>query len=124
VKSILVVEDDAIARTFLEKLLASEGYLVRSAAHAGEAQAQLFDFDPDLILMDIQLPGAGGLELTKRLRQNPNKRHIRIVAMTGFAEEYGRDRAISAGCDDYLLKPFRAQALLSVIAAHLEPRPS
>ena len=118
-KRILVVEDDDMTRSFLEILLGSEGYSVRLAAHPGQAVTQLVDFDPDLILMDIQLPEIGGLELTRRIKSDPMKRHIPVVAMTAFGEDYHKESAINAGCADYITKPFRAQALLAVIAANL-----
>ncbi len=119
-KSVLVVEDDDKTRSFLEILLSYEGYAVRTASHAGEAKTHLYDFEPDLILMDIQLPGMGGLELTRELKRDPERSHIPILAMTAFAQEYHREGALGAGCSGYIAKPFRAQALLAIVAAHIE----
>ena len=118
-KRILVVEDDDMTRSFIEILLAQEGYEVRLAAHPGQAVTQLVDFDPDLILMDIQLPEIGGLELTRRIKADPYKRHIPVVAMTAFGEQYHKESALSAGCADYIAKPFRPRELLAVLAANL-----
>lgn len=122
-KSILVVEDDEKTRSFIEILLSSEGYVVRAAAHAGEARTQLFDFAPDLILMDIQLPEIGGLELTQQIKANPDHSHVPILAMTAFAEEYHREAALEAGCSGYIAKPFRAEALVALIDAHIDGTP-
>jgi CheY-like chemotaxis protein len=122
VKRILVVEDDEMVRSFVEILLSHEGYSVRTAAHAGQAVTQLVDFDPDLILMDIQLPETSGLELTRRIKSDPLKLHIPVVAMTAFAEEYHREKAISAGCVDYIGKPFRPRELLVLVAAHIDTK--
>jgi CheY-like chemotaxis protein len=117
--SILVVDDDPNIRSLLELLLSAEGYRVRTASHAGEAQAHLHDFVPDLILMDIQLPGTGGLELTEHIKKNPERSHIPIVAMTAFEQDGHQQQAIDAGCSGYLAKPFRAQTLLTLVAAQL-----
>jgi two-component system, cell cycle response regulator DivK len=118
-RSILVVEDDEKTRSFIELLLSYEGYTVRTAAHAGEARVQLFSFDPDLILMDLQLPELGGLEFTRQIKAHPDHSHIPILAITAFAQEFHRERALEAGCAGYIAKPFRAQALLDFVAAHL-----
>jgi two-component system cell cycle response regulator DivK len=120
--SILVVEDDPRTRSFIERLLAGAGYDVRTAAHAGEAHGHLhdFEFEPALILMDIQLPGQGGLELARQIKSNPKRRHIPIVAMTAFDAELYKERALRAGCTGYLAKPFHTTALLSVVALHLD----
>jgi DNA-binding response OmpR family regulator len=122
VKRILVVEDDEMVRSFVEILLSHEGYAVRTAAHAGQAVTQLVDFDPHLILMDIQLPETSGLELTRRIKSDPLKRHIPVVAMTAFGAEYHREKAIGAGCADYIGKPFRPKELLALVAVHIDTK--
>ena len=120
-RRILVVEDDERTRSFIELLLVAEGHAVRAVAHAGQATTQIVDFEPHLILMDIRLPEIGGLELTRRLKADPYKRHIPIVAMTAFGKEYHRDTALAAGCAAYIAKPFRPEALLALVEAHALP---
>ena len=86
-------------------LLLGEGYDVRTAGDAEEALAVLATFRPRLILMDLQLPGMDGLELTRRLKADPATRDIVIVALTAYAMKGDEERARAAGCDGYVTKP-------------------
>lgn len=116
---ILIVDDNPANLKLARVLLASEGYDVRTAADADEALSILDSVRPGLILMDLQLPGMDGFELTRRLKDDPATRSIRIVAMTAYAMKGDDDRAIHAGCDGYIAKPIDTRTLGAVVADHL-----
>lgn len=124
---VLVVDDNPQNLKLARVLLAGEGYEVRTAADAEEALRVLESFAPRLILMDLQLPGMDGLELTRRLKADPARRHIVVVALTAYAMKGDREEALAAGCDDYVPKPIDTNALPALIASHLhrvEPDPA
>src|SRR5881227_725731 len=116
---ILIVDDNSTNMKLVRILLAGEGYDVRTAADAEEALNVLKEFYPRLILMDLQLPGIDGLELTRRLKKDPATRDIRIVAVTAYAMKGDREKAIAAGCDGYLAKPIDPIELPSKVADYL-----
>jgi CheY-like chemotaxis protein len=116
---ILVVDDNATNMKLLRVLLMTEGYDVRTAMDAKEALAVLAQFRPKLILMDVQLPGMSGLELTRQLKLDPATRDIVIVAVTAYAMKGDEERARAAGCDGYLSKPIDTRTLGAIIAKHL-----
>lgn len=119
-QSILVVDDHPLNIKLVRCLLERSGYPVRVAADGIEMRAVLQDFHPDLILMDIQLPGQDGLELTRELKADPRFRDIRIVALTSYAMAGDAEKAIAAGCDGYLPKPIDTRAFPAQIQAYLE----
>jgi CheY-like chemotaxis protein len=100
-------------------LLRSRGYDVRTAADAEEVMRALEGFSPRLILMDIQLPGIDGLELTRRLRSNPRTSSVAIVAVTAYAMKGDEQRALDAGCDGYITKPIDTRALPNLVARYV-----
>jgi two-component system, cell cycle response regulator DivK len=116
---ILIVDDNPQNLKLARVLLASEGYLVRTATHAEEAVRVLEGFTPRVILMDVQLPGMDGLELTRRLKADPLRRGILIIALTAYAMKGDREKAMAAGCDDYVSKPIDTNALPRLIADRL-----
>jgi CheY-like chemotaxis protein len=116
---ILIVDDNPLNLKLTRVLLAGAGYVVRSAADADEALAALAGFRPRLILMDIQLPGMDGLELTRRLKADPATRDIIVVALTAYAMKVDEQKAREAGCDGYIAKPIDTRTLPDVIAAYL-----
>ena len=115
---ILVVDDNPQNAKLARVLLAGEGYDVRTAGDAEEALRLLEEFDPRVILMDIQMPGMDGLELTARLKRDPRRAGTTIIALTAYAMKGDRERALAAGCDDYISKPIDADALLALVARH------
>jgi two-component system cell cycle response regulator DivK len=117
---ILIVDDNPANLKLVRVLLATEGYEARTAADAEQALRLLSTFTPSLILMDIQLPGMDGLELTRQLKADPATRHILIVALTAYAMKGDEERARAAGCDDYIAKPIDVQALPLRVAQVLE----
>lgn len=116
---ILVVDDNPTNLKLVSDLLGFEGHEVLKAMDAEEAQVVLTDTLPDLILMDIALPGMDGLTLTRQLKANPQTRHIRIVALTAFAMKGDEQKAMDAGCDGYITKPIDTRALPKQVAGIL-----
>jgi CheY-like chemotaxis protein len=117
---ILVVDDNPMNMELASFLLVKRGYDVRTAASAAEALALLETFRPRLILMDLQMPGMDGFELTRKLKAAEATRDILIVAVTAYAMKGDEERAREAGCDGYLSKPIDTRALPGIIAGYLE----
>jgi two-component system, cell cycle response regulator DivK len=117
---ILVVDDNPANLRLLRMLLLNEAYDVRTAGDAAEALVVVGEFHPDLILMDLQMPGVDGFELTRRLKADPATRGIVIVALTAYAMKGDEERARAAGCDGYVSKPIDTRSLPAVIARHIE----
>ena len=120
---ILIVDDNAQNLKLARVILSSEGYQVRTAVDAEDALTILESFAPRVILMDLQLPRMDGLALTRHLKSDPRRRDIVIIAVTAYAMKGDDDRALEAGCDDYMSKPIDAQALSAMIARHLQGAP-
>jgi CheY-like chemotaxis protein len=121
---LLVVDDNPINLKLVKTLLQVEGYEVRTAADAAQALAAVAAFRPRLILMDLQLPGLDGLELTRRLKADPATRDILILAVTAYAMKGDEQKALAAGCDGYVPKPIDTRSLPGVVAGYLRGRPA
>src|SRR5215831_4621625 len=118
-RRILVVEDNEENRNIMRDLLDSAGYEMIEAL-TGEDGVTLAERErPDLILMDIQLPGLDGYEATRRIKANPALRPIPIIAVTSYALSGDDQKALAAGCDAYVTKPFSPRALLGKIREYL-----
>jgi two-component system, cell cycle response regulator DivK len=118
-ESILIVDDNPDNLKLIEMLLECEGYAVRTAEDADRALGLLRTYRPDLILMDIQLPGMDGLELTRRLRAMPGFEKVGIVALTAYAMPGDEANARAAGCDGYITKPVATRTFAGVIRQYL-----
>jgi CheY-like chemotaxis protein len=116
---ILVVDDNPTNLKLVSDLLQFEGHEVLKAMDAEEAQVVLTAILPDLILMDIALPGMDGLTLTRLLKADERTRHIRVVALTAFAMKGDEQKALDAGCDGYITKPIDTRALPGEVAGIL-----
>lgn len=116
---ILIVDDNPVNLKLARVLLMQEGYEVRTAADAEEALTVLKTFAPRLILMDIQLPGMDGLELTRRLKADPETRSAIIVGLTAYAMKGDEQRVREAGCDGYVSKPIDTRTFGSEVARYL-----
>jgi two-component system cell cycle response regulator DivK len=112
---VLAIEDHEDNRRILRDLLASVGYELIEAATGEEGIALAGSQVPDLILMDIQLPGLDGYETTRRIRANPALRGVPIIAVTSYALSGDDVKALAAGCDAYVTKPFSPRELLAKI---------
>ena len=119
---LLIVDDNAINLKLVAYLMKANGYLVETALDAESAIEAIRANHPDVILMDIQLPGIDGLELTRRLKADPKTRDIVIVAVTAYAMKGDQAKALAAGCDDYITKPIDTRTLPETIARHLAKR--
>lgn len=119
---ILIVDDNPVNLKLVRVVLAVEGYDVRTAADAAEALAVIKTFRPRLILMDLQLPGMDGLELTKRLKADAATKDTLIVAVTAYAMKRDEEKALAIGCDGYLTKPIDTRTLPAVVARYLRRR--
>src|SRR5205085_4891932 len=102
-------------------ILAGEGYDVRVAADAAEALQVVETFLPRLILMDLQLPGMDGLELTRRLKADPRTRDVKVLALTAYAMRGDEEKARAAGCEGYISKPIDTRTLAATVLSHLRP---
>ena len=118
-KCILVVEDQADNRQILRDLLGNAGFDLIEAENGQEALAALAGHRPDLILMDIQLPIMDGYEATRRIRANPEMKSIPIIAVTSYALTGDEAKALAAGCDAYVTKPYSPRALLAKVREYV-----
>ena len=118
-KNILLVEDNAVNRRLAGFLLRSQGYQVREATTATETFEMLKNDRPDLIVMDIQLPGMDGLEVTKKLKAQPATADIPVIAVTSYAMKGDREKALAAGCAGYVTKPIDKKIFIEEVAAHV-----
>lgn len=118
---ILVIDDNPANLRLLRLLLTAESYAVRTATDGADALAVLREFSPRLILMDLQMPGLNGFDLTRQLKADAATRDIVIVAITAYAMKGDEEKARAAGCDDYVSKPIDTRALPALIARHLAP---
>jgi CheY-like chemotaxis protein len=116
---ILIVDDNPANLKLARVVLAGDGFVVHTAVDAETALAVLATVTPRMILMDLQLPGMDGLELTRRLRADPSRRGILIVALTAYAMKGDDEKARAAGCDGYITKPIDPITLPATIAAYL-----
>jgi two-component system cell cycle response regulator DivK len=119
-KRILVVEDQEDNRKIVRDLVTASGYELVEAATGEEGLEVAARERPDLILMDIQLPGIDGYEVTRRIKANPQLRQIPIIAVTSYALSGDDKKAFAAGCDGYVTKPFSPRLLLAKIKEYLK----
>ena len=117
--TILVVEDQEDNRRIMRDLFTSNGYEVIEAVTGEEGVTAAETHRPDLILMDVQLPAMDGYEATRRIKANPNLRHIPIIVVTSYALRGDQANAFEAGGDDYVSKPFSPRELLAKIREYL-----
>lgn len=122
-KKILLIEDNELNRDMLSRRLQKRGYEVVMAVDGETGVAMAQAEAPGVILMDVSLPGIDGWEATRRLRAAPETRHIPIVALTAYAAPGDRDRALTAGCDDFDTKPIELPRLLAKIEMLLKQGP-
>lgn len=118
-EAILIVDDNAANLKLARVLLTGEGYEARTASDATEALSVLESFRPRLVLMDLQMPGMDGFELTRRLKADPAMKGIVILALTAYAMKGDEEKARAAGCDGYVSKPIDTRALPALIAKFL-----
>ena len=118
-KTILVVEDHEDNRRIMRDLLMSSGYEVIEAVTGEEGVTAAETYRPDLILMDVQLPGLNGYEATRRIKANPDLQKVPIIVVTSYALSGDDVKAFEAGCDAYVTKPYSPRELLARIRKFL-----
>jgi CheY-like chemotaxis protein len=116
---ILIIDDNPTNLKLAADVLAMEGYAIETAVDAEKAEEILKRTKPDLILMDIALPGMDGLTLTRKLRANDVLKELPVIAMTAFAMKGDEQKALDAGCDSYITKPLDTRKLPQQVAAFL-----
>jgi CheY-like chemotaxis protein len=120
---ILVIEDNPNNMMLVVAVLARAGLGSAQASSAEEARLLIETLTPDIILMDIQLPGEDGLSLTRELKTNPSTAHIPIIALTAHAMQGDEVQALTAGCDAYVAKPIDTRTFATFVTQFL-PRPA
>lgn len=118
-ESILIVDDNIDNRDLTQILLESEGFEVRVAEDAAGALQALRADIPQLILMDVQLPGMDGLELTRVLRKDPALSNVVIVALSAYTMPGDEENARAAGCDGYITKPISSRTFADTVRGYL-----
>ena len=116
---VLVVEDNELNRRLFVDLLATRGHVVLEATDGPSALDLIKEHKPDLVLMDIQLPTVSGLEVTQKIRKMSIKQP-KIVAISAFALKQDAERAIQAGCDDYISKPISIASFFATVDKNLK----
>jgi CheY-like chemotaxis protein len=127
-RNVLIVEDNRQNLELVQFLLEEVGLRVRAAGDARQARAELERELPDLVLMDMQLPGTDGLELVAELRHDPRFQSIPIIALTAHALRGDRERFLAGGCDGYIAKPIDvstfAEQVETVMRDRMSPEPT
>lgn len=122
-ETILIVEDNPLNLELVSDILEAHGYEVHKATSGKEAISQVEDNIPDLVLMDIQLPGLDGLTVTGIIKDKPETAHLPIIALTAHAMRGDEEKARQAGCDGYISKPIDTRALPETIRNFLDSIP-
>jgi two-component system, cell cycle response regulator DivK len=121
---ILIIEDNVANMKLATFILESASHTVIPATDAEAGLTLARDEHPDLILMDIQLPGMDGLQATGILKADPATRHIPVIALTALAMKGDEERIRAAGCDGYIAKPLSYKDFLAIVSARLEAAPA
>jgi twitching motility two-component system response regulator PilH len=120
-QKILIVDDSPTERFYLSELLTTNGYVVATAENGEDAIESIRKDMPDLILMDVVMPGQNGFQATREIARNPLTEHLPIIICTSKNQETDRIWGLRQGARDYLVKPVNTKLLLQKIANHLRP---
>ena len=121
-ETILVVEDNPLNLELISDILEAHGYRVQAATSGAEAIKMVDAEKPDLILMDIQLPGLDGLTITGMIKEKPGNHDLPIIALTAHAMRGDEEKAKEAGCDGYISKPIDTRAVPKTVRDFLDTR--
>lgn len=116
---VLIVDDEANIVISLEFLMEQAGYTVAVARNGNEALEQIEQFRPDLILLDVMLPGVNGFDILQRVRQQPERRNMAIIMLTAKGREVEVTKGLALGADAYITKPFSTRDLLAEVRRQL-----
>lgn len=119
-KTVLIVEDNELNMKLFHDLLEAHGYNILEARTGPEALESANEHHPDLILMDIQLPEVSGLEVTQKIKENPDLAEIPVIAVTAFAMKGDEERIRQGGCEDYIAKPISVASFLEKVKRYLD----
>ena len=119
--TVLIIEDNELNMKLVRSMLNLSPYQVLEAKDAEDGILIAREHSPDLILMDIQLPGIDGLDATKIIKKDPMLKHIPVVALTSYAMQGDEEKAISAGCTGYIAKPIDTRNFLDILSGYLRP---
>jgi two-component system cell cycle response regulator len=117
---VLVVEDEPASLKLAGLVLSTAGHEVAEADAVHIAVEEIMRSEPDVILLDLALPGIDGLTLARSLKADPKRRHIVIIAITAFPESFSREAVLAAGCDAYIEKPINTRKLTEQVASAVE----
>lgn len=120
--TVLLAEDSAVNRELTRELLEAWGCAVVEAASGDEVLEKLQEGLPDLVLLDIRMPGRDGYEVLRAIRQDPRWKALPVAALTAFAMDGDRERGLEAGFDAYLTKPIDSGALRALLQRYASPR--
>ncbi|MFP5220938.1 MAG: response regulator [Acidobacteriota bacterium] len=120
--NILVVDDETVNLTILSWVLDEAGYDVMTASSGPEARELAAGRQPDLVLLDILMPGEDGYSVCRSLKQAPTTRHIPVIFISGLSEASEKARARELGAADFIMKPFSRREILDTIRQHILPR--
>jgi len=115
VRKILVCDDDDHIRNIMEFSLEAEGFEVLAAADGEQALQAVMSEQPDLVILDVMMPGSDGLTVCRELKANPATRHIPVLLLTAKTDKGDREAGLAAGADDYIIKPFSPQRLIEKV---------
>jgi len=118
-RNVLVVEDNGIIVTLLRHLLERRGYVVETAVDGREALARLQGEPPGLVLLDVMLPYTDGFEIIRQMRSTPSWSSVPVIMLTAKAQERNVVRALDAGANDYVIKPFKPEELAARVRRFL-----
>jgi len=117
---ILIVEDHPTMREAMRLVLEHEGFVIREDADGPSALRMAREQPPDLMFLDLNIPGASGADVLRELKAEPGTAQVRVIIVTATGEE-GRDYVLSLGADEYFTKPFSPTALLRTVERVLDP---
>jgi two-component system cell cycle response regulator DivK len=118
-KTVLIVEDNVLNQRLIQDILESQGINTLQTTDGAQALDLAHEYRPDLILMDIQLPGISGLEITRRIKADESLRSIPVIAVTAFAMKGDEERVREAGCDAYISKPIFVIPFIETVLSYL-----
>jgi CheY-like chemotaxis protein len=118
-KTVLCVEDNPTNMLLVARIIEAEGYTLLQSARGDKALEMLQEIVPDLVLLDINVPGLDGLELAREMRQDPRLQNVPIIATTANVLVGDRERCLEAGCDEYMPKPLDIRRLRQLIRSFM-----